>query len=180
MPYIPERLHMKNRSCVETFEVGECLYMRCNPKVVDNPYKEISIAELSHNRAGLAADILSVPEDVLYSIKLDEPFEKYEGKVICTLEIKSLTPEHKYHKTFTQEKNGELYTSVIELLHDPEECMYPHSVFRVWLNGETITKDNFGKTIGKLNKIRTELKEELASMIKRKQVHQDDVPHETR
>lgn len=174
--YIPERLHRKKRPIVETFEVGECLYMRCLPEVVDNPYKAISIAELSHNRAGLTSNNLSVPEDVLYSIKLDEPFEKYDGKVICTLEIKSLTPENKYYKTFTQEKDGELFTSVIELLHDPELCMYPHSVFRVWLNGEKITMANYKTTIGKLTRIRTELKEELASMVRRKQVNQNDNP----
>ncbi|SFD27066.1 hypothetical protein SAMN05518672_1011380 [Chitinophaga sp. CF118] len=176
--YIPERLHRNSRPLIEEFEVGECLYMRCKPEFADNPYKNISIAELSHNRAGLSIDILCNPDDVLYSIKHDEPFEKYEDKEVCTLEIKSLTPNNRYKKTFTQEKNGEVYTGEIELLHDPELCMYPHSIFRVWLNGEKITMDNFSKTIGKLNVIKTQLKEELASMVRRRQVHQEETPLE--
>jgi hypothetical protein len=104
--YIPQRLQQNNKPVIEQFEVGECLYMRCKPAVLKNPYESISITELSHNRAGLRDNILCNPDDVLYSIKLDEPFEKYEGLEVCTLEIKSLNENNRYHKDYSEEKNG--------------------------------------------------------------------------
>ena len=174
--YIPQRLQQNGKPIIEKFEVGECLYMRCKPEALKNPYESISITELSHNRAGLQHNILCNPDDVLYSIKSDEPFEKYEGLDVCTLAIKSLNANNQYHKEYSEEKNGQTYTGMIKLLHEPVPCMYPHSVFRVWLNGETVTYDNYKQTLKKVTKIRNLLKEELASMIRRNQVSQDDNP----
>lgn len=54
--------------------------------------------------------------------------------------------------------------------------MYPHSVFRVRLNGEIVTYENYKDTLKKVNKIRNLLKEELASMIRQNQVSQNAHP----
>jgi hypothetical protein len=176
LQYIPSRLQKKNKPIIEQFEVGECLYMRCKPEVLNNPYKDISITELSHNRSGLSNNILCNPDDVLYSIKENEAFEKYFDMEVCTLEIISLNETEKYKKSFTETKNGNDLTSILEILHEPEPCMYPHSVFRVWLNDEKVTYDNYKTTLKKAHKIRNSIKEELASMIRRRQVSQEDYP----
>lgn len=180
--YIPVRLKRNNRPIIETFEVGEHLYMRCNPTDLENPYKNISITELSHNRAGLQADILCNPDDVLFSIKTEELVEKYTDKVVCTLRVISLNEGNKYKKVYKQTKkdtgtNQDIeYTGVIELIHEPEPCMYPHCVFRVWVNDEKITYDNHKHTLSKLHEIRAHIKEELASMIISRQVSQTGSP----
>lgn len=176
IPYIPERLRRQNRPIIPKFEVGEHLYMRCKLEVIHNPYKGISITELSHNRSGLSTDILCNPDDVLYSIKMEEPFERHSDKEVCTLQIKTLTDDNKYRKSYTENKNGQDYVGIIELLHEPEDCMYPHAVFRVWINDEVITYKNHDVTLKKLHKIRNLLKEELASMIIKRQVNQQEFP----
>lgn len=163
--YIPERLHQRNRTPITSFEVGERLYFRCKSEVLDNPYKAISITELSHNRSGLNSNILCVPDDVLFNIKENEPEERYEGLEICIIEIKYLESNSVYNKTYSETKNSAQFNCRIRLIHEPDCCMYPHSVFRVWINDELITYDNYNDTVKKLNKIRSLLKNELASMI---------------
>ena len=96
LPYIPSRLQIKNRLRIEQFEIGEFLYLRCKPEVLNNPYRDISITELSHNRSGLKDNILCNPDDVLYCIKENEAFEKYPDMEVCTLEIISLNEHNKF------------------------------------------------------------------------------------
>jgi hypothetical protein len=174
IPYIPPRLKTDNRPALEEFQVGEFLYMRCRPESIQNPYKSISITELSHNRSGPNENALCNPDDVLYSIREDENFEKYVGLEICTLEIVSLNENNRYIKEYMQEKDGVPNHGKIELLHEPEPCMYPHSVFRIWFNGDIVTYNNYDSTIGKFKKLRTQIKEEIASMIRRTQVNYSD------
>lgn len=176
LPYIPSRLHTKNNPIINTFDIGEFLYRRCNPEELANPFKTISITELSHNRGGLTSQPLCNPSDVLLSINQDEDFEIYGDKVVCTLVIKSLKENNTFKKEYTQEKGNQVYTCFLELFHDPVSCMYPHCVFRVVINEEIITYHNYKNTLGKLTQIRNELKEELASMIIQRQVNQDEIP----
>jgi hypothetical protein len=174
LKYISERLHTNAKGIITQFEVGEFLYRRCRPEFLSNPFKEISIVELSHNRGGLKNNPLCNPDDVLLSIRENESFETYSEEVVCTLEIKSLNPNNKYRKEYSQTKDGDEYYCVMELLHEPEPCMYPHSVFRVKINDELVTYANHKHTLGKLKTIRTSLKDELASMIITKSVNQND------
>lgn len=176
LPYIPQRLHTNNKVNNNAFVVGEFLYMRCNQDVLDNPYKSISITELSHNRSG-ENNSISVAEDVLYSIKAEENIEKHNDKKICSLEIIDLNKNNSYRKKFTQEKNGCQFEAILELFHEAEPCMYPHCVFRVTLNNERVTYNNYKDTLQKVNKIRNSIKEELASMIVRMEVSQIGNPN---
>jgi len=175
IPYIPNRLQSIGRKAIEKFGVGESLYLRCRIDLLKNPYKTISITELSHNRSGLPGDVLCNPDDVLYNILEKNNFEKYELEV-CVLDIKNLNEESKYRKAFNETKNGQNYVGVIELIHEPEPCMYPHSVFRIWLNDEKVTYKNYKETLTKVHQIRNSIKEELASMIRQRQVSQYDLP----
>lgn len=178
LTYIPTRLHQDDKPIINYFVVGELLYRRCKPEELDNPFKNISITELSHNRSGMEENVLCNAADVLYNINPDELFEKHETKVVCVLVIKDLSETNGYKKNYTEEKQNETYNCVIELFHEPEPCMYPHCVLRVWVNNEVITFKNYDKTIKKLHQIRTQLKEELAAMILKKQVSQNDTPSE--
>ena len=176
IPHIPDRLKLNGRPIIVEFEIGEFLYMRCDQGVLDNPYEKISITELSHNRSGLKGNTLCNPDDVLFSIKETDGFEKYADKEICILEIKSLTPANKFKKTYSETKDTLIYNCEFELLHEPELCMYPHCVFRVVINEEIVTYANYKTTLRKVTKIRNSLKEELASMIVRQAINQNDTP----
>lgn len=173
LEYIPVRLKTEDKPPLETFSVGEYLYYRCKPEVLENPYIGISVAEVSHNRSGVD-NVISVEEDVLYNIVPELGVEKHHLS-ICTLEIKDLNEDSKYHKKFPQEPDPKIdSTATIDLLHDPAPCMYPHSLFRVHLNGELVTLDNYKTTLNKSHQIRSMIKTELAKMILRREVSQEN------
>ncbi|HUZ60475.1 MAG TPA: hypothetical protein VMU83_17020 [Hanamia sp.] len=174
--YIPNPLHTNERQIIDEFEVNENLYKRCKAEDLKNPYRADTLSELSHNRSWLIGDILCNPDDVLYNIKPGENDEKYEDLKVCTIRIKDLNKKNRYKKNFSEIKNGEIFNAVIELLHDPIPCMYPHSVFRIWLNGEIITYENYTRTLKRVHQIRNSIREELASMIRKKELSQKDKP----
>lgn len=174
--YIPNRLHTNDRQIIDEFELNENLYKRCKLEDLKNPYRASTLSELSHNRSGLIEDILCNPNDVLYNIEPGGQAEKYEELKVCTIRIKDLNMENKYKKTFSEIKNGETFNAIIELFHDPIPCMYPHSVFRIWLNGEIITYENYKQTLKKMHQIRNSIREELASMIWKKELSQKNRP----
>lgn len=176
IPYIPDHLHANERIALSTFSVGEELYFRCDPKDLDNPYKGISITELSHNRSRTGEEAICEPEDVLWNIREEDDFQRYPNKVVCTLTIRDLNEDFGYKKEYSQKKDNEDRVCVMALLHEPETCMFPHCVFRVWVDGVTISYENYKATIQKLNEIRNRLKAELASMIFRREVSQSNSP----
>ena len=155
---------------------GEFMYRRCKPEDIENPFMNISITELSHNRSGSKNSILSIPEDVLFNIVPSQDKEKHEDLVVAKLMIVSLNEENKYLKQYEQIKDGQKSIARMELLHEPEPCIYPHCVFRVWINDNMVTYDNYKFTLNKLKQLKTEIKEELASMIIREQISQNDAP----
>ncbi len=140
--------------------------------MLKNPFKNTSITELSHNRQGPKSDICSLAEDVLYDIVGKTIKGVHEDLVVCTLKIQSLNINKTFKKEYKETKDGIEYTCVLELFHEPEPCMYPHCVFRVWINGIKITYKNYKDTISKLTIIRGNLKEELASMVITKEINQ--------
>lgn len=175
LAYIPDRLKTNGREAVE-FKVGEKIYRRTTEADLKDPYTKISVCELSHNRAG-EDDSISIEEDVLFSIKEAEPFEVYEERKVCTLVIKSLNDENKFHKSYTQQqKDGTDITGELILVHDPDPCMYPHCVFRVMVGGEIVDFKNYKATIGKLTYIRSYIKDELKAMIIQKIIDQNNNP----
>jgi len=165
LQYIPEILHTNDRQPIEVFTVGEFMYRRCKPEYLDNPFGNINLTELSHNRSGFGDQILSDENDVLYSIKIYEEIEIYNDQQISTLEIISLNQENKYCKIFEQMKDGNKIIARMDILHDPEPCMLPHCIFRIWVGDDKITSDNYKVTLKKFNEIRNKIREELTSMI---------------
>jgi len=175
LPYIPVRLHQQNKLNINQFEVGEFLYRRCNELELENPFATITLTELSHNRGGFNENILCNPEDVLFSIREEEEFEKYD-KVVCSLRIRDLNKDNGYKKEYNEVKNNQTISCTIELFHEPEPCMYPHCVFRIKLGDVIVIFDNNKQTLKNYNIIRNSLREELASMIVKRQVSQNDNP----
>lgn len=174
--YIPTRLHASEREPIEVFSIGENLFRRCDPKDLENPFASITLTELSHNRRGNDGYVLCEPNDVLFNIKAENGFETYDNAEVCTLEIIGLNPDGKYIKEFDQIKNGEFITARMELLHDPEPCMFPHCVFRIWIGDVIVTYDNYGDTLDRYKQIRTKIREELAHMMVTKKINQDHYP----
>lgn len=176
LAYIPDYLCWGNQPMISEFFVGDQLFRRANESEIDNPYQAISLVDLSHNLGKHNNQQLSVPEDVLFSIKEDEAFEKYEDKIPVAIEIKDLLPTHTYRKEFEQIKNGERHVGKIELKHAPENCMYPHCVFQIFLDEVEVTFKNYKETLKKFNQIRTSMREEFASMLIRHELSQKDRP----
>lgn len=159
--YIPEKLQTNDRLALQSFDVGELLYMRCAADNLSNPYNSITLSELSHNRGGSNENPISDPDDVLYNIRPDLDFEKYPDKVVCTIRILDLNEQSQYDKSFSDGSNA----ATIRLIHEPLPCMYPHAVFRILFNEEIVTYKNYKDNLKKANKLRNSLKTELASMI---------------
>ncbi len=177
LPYIPERLHTNNRLVIEDFSIGEFLFRRCKPDHLDNPFASISLVDLSHNRGG-SDGMLSLPSDVLFNIRVDEDTEIYQDHEVVALEIISLNQENRYNKYFTQKKDGTEIIARMEILHDPEPCMFPHCIFRIWIGDDLVTYDNYNSTLKKLTEIRNKIREELSSMRVKKVIDQDGVPED--
>lgn len=174
LKHVPENLHTNNRQPIEIFMVGEYMYRRCNKEDIDNPFKSISLTELSHNRSGFGDNILSNPEDVLYNIKEGASAPFYEDQVICKLKIVSLSDENKYKKKFSQIKNEIQVDAYMELLHQPEPCMFPHCVFRIWVGHVIVTYDNYKELLNNLQQIKTQIRQELVSMIVTSKISHND------
>lgn len=172
LQYIPSRLHWGEKELLTSFQIGDVIYRRCKPEELENPYKDFSpLCEISHNLGTCCKTQISEEEDVLYSIIEDEDFEKYE-RVTYQLKIISLNEESRYSKVHFEVKNNVENIGRIELQHDPVACMYPHCIFRLWLNDEIVNRDNYKNGLGRLNKLRTEIRHELTTMVYRKEIDQ--------
>jgi hypothetical protein len=167
--HIPQRLHSNDRPIINEFVVGEEIYRRCKKEELENPFVNISIADVSVNRQGKPIEI-SIPEDVLINI-LECGAENYNLE-ICKLKIISLLDNHTFDKKFSEEKDGITHIAQMKLVHDPHHCMYPHCEFRVWLNNEHLTMSNFSDKLKKLKVIKAALRQELAKMIIQKEISQ--------
>lgn len=176
LKHIPEHLRTNEKPTEHTFKVGGELYRRSSEKELDNPFASISIVDVSVNRGELNGKKISEEKDVLLNIRSNDP-EAYDQNV-CLLKIKDLKEDNTYNKMFEQEKGGIMIKANFILSHVPEPCMYPHCAFRVFLDGIEINDFQLYKdTIGKLNKIRTALKQDLATMIVQREVSQSKRPN---
>jgi len=176
--YIPKKLHWGKRGYIEKYLVGDIIYRRVDPNKLINPYLDITLTDLSHNIGMNYGTIISEPDDVLINISSKIDAERITSKVPCTLEIKNLNDKNEYNKSFTENLNDqESYVATMRMLHRPENCMYPHCVFEIRLNNVEVTFENYGQTLGlkKLKDLRTMLRDELASMVRRNAIEQNSI-----
>jgi hypothetical protein len=121
---IPTRLQRLERSQISEFEPSEELYRRVDPQRVKD--KELAMAAISFqgtgmsvNRQGLSLKRLcKYPEDVLFDA---EEGNHHDGWSILTFGVESLG-------IFNWEHPNTRKQFTLELKHDSERCMYPHSV----------------------------------------------------
>ncbi len=178
LDYIPDRLHWNDKPILTQYAVGDTIYRRSKPDELDNPFKSISLTDLSHNIGVNCGIKISEEADVLFSIIESESVEVYSDKLPCTLEIKSLDSNNIYCKLFGPILNKEniSYLAVMELIHKPVGCMYPHCVFRIIMNDTEVTFKNYKETLGdkgrELQQLRTMIRDELSSMIRRRAIEQ--------
>lgn len=167
LPYIPERLHTKEKPALEEFFIGEELYWRCKPKI-ELPYFAITLSNVSHNRQGHSENIISESLDVLWNTDPDEDFEKYDYDIVV-LKIKELLPNHTFSKQFEEDS----YKVSMSLIHEPINCNYAHTIFKFIFQLDTeVTFENYKQTLGhkKAKKVRSLCKLKLHEMIIRKEL----------
>jgi len=170
LDYIPSHLHWNSRPKVHQFYVNEKLYWRCKPENADNPYKAVSLVDISVNRSGTSDFFFSYPDDVLFDTSNSEN-ERYINKIPLMLEIKRV----KLYDASLIIRVEDIEDFVgIQLIHDPLKCNYAHSLFRFRFQGQTVDWNNYDKTLGKKNKTRSRLrracKDEISKMIIREEI----------
>ena len=175
LTYIPQRLHWGNKETLIAFQIADIIYRRCKPKELENPYATVTpLWDISHNIGTCCGIQLSEESDVLYSIKEDEEVERYD-KLTFQLRIKSLNENSIYSKEFVQVKDNINYIGKLELIHDPTPCMYPHCIFRIWVNDVKVDRDNYRQGLKKLNKLKNDIRQELSIMIFRGEIDQNRI-----
>lgn len=164
LEYIPKHLHTENKPIKEVFEIGEKLFYRCKPEILNKPYDNISLQDISHNR-NFNDDTNFGCENVFYNIDENDERVKYEGLNFIEFFIKNLSNEITYKKNLIYQ---DLKATLI-LKHVPEPCMYPHSVIEISVNGIIVNKDNYKIILGKKNQtysnLRSLIRQELTSII---------------
>jgi len=122
---IPKHLHKNGRGQDENFSKTEKLFRRINPDgFLPNGHISsqcLSVNDMSLNRGRYS----KFPEDVLYDIKKGEHFVFFGIIEIEVGFVESPSYDH-------PEKESCVYT--FKMKHEPEECMYPHSVLQILLN----------------------------------------------
>ncbi len=167
LEYIPSILHTNDKEVVSDFYVGEEIYYRSKPDNLLKPYDNISLCDISHNRNFNSPNLYS-KEYVLFNINEHDEIEQYNGFEVITFKIINLNSEITYKKEIISHLDDSLRVLII-LVHRPEPCMYPHSVFEVILNSTIIDRLNYKKTLGKDNRtfsfLRTTIRQYLTSMV---------------
>jgi hypothetical protein len=126
---IPEYLHTNDRPPDIHFTDNEKLFRRFaqteqnQPTIKDGKltHASLSLKEMSVNREKYSRE----PQDVLYNIKTGEHFLAHG---ICIFESGKVTALNYTHPALPK-----VYR--LQLVHEPEPCMYPHSVIAILENG---------------------------------------------
>jgi hypothetical protein len=132
---IPEQLHTNGRVRDLQFEGNEKLFRRFARTEQNKPTTEggklthasLSLKEMSVNREKYSENAA----DVLYNIKTGEHFLRCGIYAFGVSDIQSLTYAHPTEQSKTYS---------LHVLHEPELCMYPHSIIAVLENGKRIAE----------------------------------------
>ncbi|MCE7072019.1 hypothetical protein LZG74_17010 [Dyadobacter sp. CY327] len=126
---IPEHLWKLERPNIEIGE-DDSLYRRVAKHFFfpgDVSGKISAVAFPLKNDSYNLASLCEVPGDVLFSIKLDVPH--FEDHGIIEIQISSIrTSEFEYSG------GQETFTCRFDIVHRPEDCMYPHTEIHVMVN----------------------------------------------
>jgi hypothetical protein len=140
---IPEQLHRNGRPVVPDFERDEFIYRRF---INSNEAEIFKLQDTSVNRSKFSQS----PSDVLFNIK---DGRRYFNQGIVQLKVSDVERIECSHPTLPNQR------FTLKLIHDPEECMYPHSIIGVYLNGQKIEKI-------KPNQVKTAIRDSLMAIKK--------------
>jgi hypothetical protein len=119
---IPARLHQLSKSPVEDFDASELLFGRYNPEeIVD---VGLAAAAISFQNDGMSVNrgrFCNSPEDVLYNVTEGG---KHYGHRYLIFSTGSLLGFLWRHPDVPQDYS-------LKVVHDPEQCMYPHSLVKL-------------------------------------------------
>jgi hypothetical protein len=164
LEYIPKHLHTDDKPVKDVFEIGEKIFYRCKPEILNKPYDNISLQDISHNR-NFNDDENYGSENVFYNINEHDERIKYEGLNFIVFYIKNLSNNITYSKTI----NHNNLKAILTLKHTPEPCMYPHSVIEISINDIVVNKNNYSEILGKKSQtfshLRGLIRQELTSII---------------
>jgi hypothetical protein len=131
-PKIPKRLHRNNRLPNQTFEPKEILFERFKIRVpfhewVNNNTVSASIFQFKREGDSFNRELYSLsPLDVLFNIEIDGGDLTDYGVMGFKCEtVKNCAP-------YVDEMNNVFSMNII---HDPNPCMYPHTIIKVFKNG---------------------------------------------
>lgn len=143
LAYIPEHLHWNDKPIITDFYHDELLYRRSDIGSYHNPFAKISLVDLSFNRSGAKNEPLCSPQDVLWNIDESKSFQKYDMTVV-SLRINKINLDSEYKKTFYFENES----TEMQLVHEPCDCNYPHSMFVFNFQGQSVCFENYDQTLG--------------------------------
>ena len=184
---IPERLHTNDKPEVQNFDVGDNVYRRCNDAWIDDPFGQVSLYDLSLNRATLAGETVSLPDDVLLNIEAESQDNLYYKEATITLTIMEVDAAiGSYYKLLSSQSDtlsdGTVRDHELSILlkHDCLACNYAHCVIELRYDGEVVNKDNYsallGKKKGAAKRLRNAARIEIEAMITYRQLWINDNP----
>ncbi len=127
---IPPHLHRKGREYDNQFNADEKMFRRYPAYPVETS-KSIIVKEnfnfdsMSFNREKYSEN----PSDVLFSIKDKNHF--FRSHKIVSLKVQEIEGLKEIHPD-----DQEIYS--FKVIHDPEDCMYPHCIVQVLKNGKNV------------------------------------------
>lgn len=137
---IPERLHRNGRGIDNEFLEDELIYRRF--KVEGNKEDWLSNSQISTSIFKVSNDSCNrskyseEPEDVLFNIRPQDEGKHYIDWGILSLQVHQL---NQFSFPIQQNSIDRIFSIKVE--HVPDDCMYPHSEIRVFVDGELISKN---------------------------------------
>jgi len=147
---IPSHLHRNGRGIDPHFEPEEHYYRRFkrtvhNVPVVGEDGRISGSIVSTRNMSGNREKYCNSPDDVLYDINSADHFFAWGIWEVKISKVEGLR--------FNHPVEARAYT--VRVVHEPEDCMYPHSIIRVLENGEPVPRI-------KSNMVKTKIREAIA------------------
>jgi hypothetical protein len=172
IPYIPKHLHQSNKPVIPDFKDAELLFWRLGKNPEQTPYSNISLFDVSCNRSGVAPNIISIEDDVLWNIEPGAQQEKYLSKVVSLI-VRRIFPDNPPGKPVAAiSTQGHPVSVIMKLIHNPLPCNYAHCMFVFEYNEVRVTKENYQSTFGAklLKHLRKACKDELHKAILKNEI----------
>ncbi len=133
-PVVPSYLHLNDKTLDQVFEENEVVFRNFLPISDETtliPGDQIDVKRTSFNRG----KYLEKFEDSLYSLKNYEEKNSYRIFGISVGAIRKFQAKVEMSK---EKDKDRIYS--LSLIHNPETCMYPHTVIQAFDNGMEVSE----------------------------------------